>query len=732
MKFKIIFLMVIFVLHFSLECFGEKVIIHAQKKEFSDDIFRASEDVEVILDDYRIYAQYVEYNKKTEQIIARGRVTMTSKESVISGEELTFNVKDRTGEMVDVYGLMQPTIRYKCKTLNQVDNDTLKFKKMEFTSCSQRIPRWKITCTKGKIKKEKYIAMNHALFKIKKIPVFYMPYLKYPIESDGRATGFLFPKIGNSNLRGFYLLNSFFWEMKSNLDLTFSLDYYSDVGVGAGGEFRYLFKQMNGFLKYYYFSYFDNSVFETESDSNYYISAEHTQKIKFLNTKILLKMNYPSDPNFLRQFNNNFDRVLSTNFNSSFNMTSSFSIFNLAFKASRYETYYTFPTTNEDDSEDVDGLSKVTEVLPAIELSIKQKKIWKIPGYFSLKTTGESIKKTGPALNGEPEYKSDFTSNRLLVIPTYTLDLLKLPWFSSTVTVDSHHTVYAQSWDSDAGESGEIVDDPLHIGYQSATAILKGPIFFKISESKKKRTKHIIEPEIKFRFVTKVDDEDLERIVPVDKKDYPSYSYVGFSLTSRWLSKGKTTKESPREVASFSLTQKYYLDPKQAHLNRTIDEIYPEFSDISGRFKLSPFQDFLFDLNLSYNHFIEDFTRINASLSFTKESSILQGSLSYSSYLNAYASTANPFNRSLFRGKLDIDIPRFPVKFITNIDYDITAKEFRAGAIMAHIDYQCLKIRAGFKIFKFLGREETQFDINITWGNMGTIADFFTPKEGEK
>jgi LPS-assembly protein len=731
MKCKIVFFLLIFAVYFSLSCFGEKVIIHAQKKEFSDDIFTASGDVEVIVDDYRIYAQYVEYNKKTEMIIARGRVTMTSKESVISGEELTFNVKDRTGEMVDVYGLMQPTIRYKCNTLKQIDDETLKFRKMEFTSCSQRVPRWKITCVKGKIKKEKYISMTSALFKIKNIPVFYLPYLKYPIESDGRATGFLFPRIGNSDLRGFYLLNAFFWELKSNLDLTFNLDYYADVGLGAGGEFRYLFKKMNGFLKYYYFTYFENSVFETDSSYNYYINAEHIQHINILNTKILFKMNYPSDPNFLRQFNNDFDRVLSTNFNSSFNMTSSFSIFDLSIKASRYETYFTIDTTT-DDSEEADGWSKVTEVLPAIELSIKQKKIGKLPGYFSLRSIGESIRKTGPALEGEPEYRSDFTSKRLQLIPTYTLDLLKMPWFSSTITVDSHHTIYAQSWDSEAGEDGEIVDEPLHIGYQSATAVLKGPIFFKISESKKKKTKHIIEPEIKIRFVTKLDDEDVERIVPIDKRDYPSYSFVGFTLTSRWFSKGKTSKLSPREVASFSLTQQYYLDPKQAHLNRTINGIYPEFSDLGGRFRLSPFQGFLIDFNLSYNHFIKDFTRINATVSFNKESSIIRGSISYSSYLNAYAPTDNPFNRSLFRGNLDLDIPRFPIRLITSVDYDITEKEFRAGSVMAHIDYQCLKIRAGFKIFMFQGREETQFDINITWGNMGTIADFFTSEQGKK
>ena len=107
-------------------------------------------------------------------------------------------------------------------------------------------------------------------------------------------------------------------------------------------------------------------------------------------------------------------------------------------------------------------------------------------------------------------------------------------------------------------------------------------------------------------------------------------------------------------------------------------------------------------------------------------------SIFFSSYLNAYAPTDNPFNRSLIRGHLDIDIPKFPVQLESGIDYDLTENEFRSGSVIAHIDFQCLKLRAGVKIFKFLGREEFQFDINVTWGNMGTIADFFTSEQGKK
>ena len=135
MKTTVLFVSILFFLIHP--CFAEKIVIQAQKKDYIDDIFKAEGDVEVLWGDYRIFAQYVEYNKKTGILFARGRVTMSSKDSIISGEELTFNTKDKTGEIIDAYGMMKPTIRYETDHLRQIDDDTLTFEKMDFTSCAQ-------------------------------------------------------------------------------------------------------------------------------------------------------------------------------------------------------------------------------------------------------------------------------------------------------------------------------------------------------------------------------------------------------------------------------------------------------------------------------------------------------------------------------------------------------------------------------------------------------------------
>ena len=71
------------------------IILKAENQEFTEDRAIASGSVEISWEDYKIYADYMEYNLKTKEIIAKGRVTMISKETVLSGEKLHFNLNDR-------------------------------------------------------------------------------------------------------------------------------------------------------------------------------------------------------------------------------------------------------------------------------------------------------------------------------------------------------------------------------------------------------------------------------------------------------------------------------------------------------------------------------------------------------------------------------------------------------------------------------------------------------------
>jgi lipopolysaccharide assembly outer membrane protein LptD (OstA) len=689
--------------------------------DITEDVLKYWGNVEFIWAEYRIYADYIEYDTKTKVVIAKGRVTMASKETVVSGEKLKIDLKEKIGELYDVYGQMPPTVRYTAEEWEQTQKDTYKFKYFQFTSCAQCVPRWKIICENGKIKKQKYIKMKDVVIRIKKTPLLYLPFLSYPIGD--KATGFLFPQPGNHYIGGVLLKNAFFWDIKPNIDMTLYLDYFSKAGWGAAEEFRYLSKNMEGNLKFYILKYnmkedetdgIIKNVFNKQTKSDYYMNFKHIQDINFLDsTKIVMDVDNQSDPAFLRLFDNNFDRMLSNRYYSSIYLKTAVKNVSMSISARKNVTYYTFAGQES---------SNVLQYLPSISLNINQQTIWKIPGYISLTSIYESVTRGGVGYEeGEELYESDFTSQRLTITPSYTLSLFTLPWLSSTVNVLSKNNVYFKSRDP---EEKVIVDESIHIYYNMINAELKGPTLIKIFETPKSKYKHIIEPEITFRYSTQVDDDIKNRLVRVDFSDRPPYSYVGFGLTTSLLKKSKEGETYPRDILSYTISQDYYFDPAEANFYRKIDQDYPVYSSLRNNLRLRFIEDFSLDVSFSYNHYIKNFERVNVLLSFNKEESILNGSVSYTVYKNPYKE--NFFrNKTYLRGDLDLNIPGFPLKLKTGVDYDITDNIFRYGSVLAAYDYQCLNFIAEFRLYTLYdGSLNYQYNFGISFGNIGMVRDF--------
>ncbi|MCP4215318.1 MAG: LPS-assembly protein LptD [bacterium] len=640
---------------------------------------------------------------------------MSSKQTVISGERLTFNLKERTGIMYDTYGQLPPTLRYNTDELKQVDNDTLTFNKLTFTSCSQCTPRWKITCGKGKIKKEKYIAMKNVVFRIKNIPIFYFPYLRYPVNKEGRATGLLFPGIGTSNKKGFFMQNAFFWAIKDNVDLTLNVDYFGKAGLGLAEEFRYKFRSMEGNIRFYYFKYKEGNIIKPEGDNDYIFEMKHRQTIDFLNTRITVNIDKQSDASFMKLFSNDFYAALRRISRSSVSLDSSLANFKLSVGAQTYDTYFTF----NDQSTSV-------RYMPSLKFSMNHQKLWKFPGYLSLDTSYAIIQRIGKSYDADDDLLvDDVTSKRLNIAPSYTINLARLPFLAASLKISSKHSFYPQS--KSLEDSNEIVDVPLHLSYNYASLNVVGPIFYKISQFKKFKLKHIIKPKIICRYTTKVDDEDRDRMIPVDYFDYPSFSFVGFELQTSILYKNKVkANSSPKEILSYSIRQDYYFDPSLAHRGRSILGLgeMPEFSSLSNTLRIRPMNDVSLDAQVTYNHTLRDFTRIRINLGYTNKDSFINGNFFYNTYKNEYAQAEYVFNRDSIGGALNFDHPHIPLKLRAGINYDITEKEFRYGSFKLFYDYQCVKFRTELRLFKYDGRMETQWKFGVSFGNLGQVKDF--------
>src|SRR5438552_703682 len=89
--------------------------------------------------------------------------------------------------------------------------------------------------------------LRQAILTVKGVPMLYVPLLYYPTKKEDRATGFLIPTYGTSTLRGQQIHNAFFWAIDRSQDATFMHEWYSKIGQGATGEYRYNFGAWGGY-----------------------------------------------------------------------------------------------------------------------------------------------------------------------------------------------------------------------------------------------------------------------------------------------------------------------------------------------------------------------------------------------------------------------------------------------------------------------------------------------------
>ncbi|MFC0309065.1 LPS assembly protein LptD [Gallibacterium trehalosifermentans] len=113
-------------------------------------------------------------------------------------------------------------------------------KNATFTSCLPDNNAWKIRASEMKqYVKEEYADLWNAVFYVKDIPIFYFPYVQFPI-GDRRRSGLLMPDFGTSSRDGYHYAQPIYINLAPNYDMTITPKYMSRRGVQLLGEARYL------------------------------------------------------------------------------------------------------------------------------------------------------------------------------------------------------------------------------------------------------------------------------------------------------------------------------------------------------------------------------------------------------------------------------------------------------------------------------------------------------------
>ncbi|HEY2859555.1 MAG TPA: LPS assembly protein LptD, partial [Terracidiphilus sp.] len=107
------------------------------------------------------------------------------------------------------------------------------------TNCRLPKPDWRLFARSIKVS-DGDASTKNTYFKFLGVPVFYLPYLRHPIDEGGRESGFLIPVVSiGSSIRGFTMGEQFYWAINRSMDMVIGSEYYSRRGWAPNGDFRY-------------------------------------------------------------------------------------------------------------------------------------------------------------------------------------------------------------------------------------------------------------------------------------------------------------------------------------------------------------------------------------------------------------------------------------------------------------------------------------------------------------
>jgi LPS-assembly protein len=145
--------------------------------------------------------------------------------------------------------IMQLSAWGSAREFGKAEPKIYEFKQASYSTCPPTANIWHVRASHITLNKNTGRGVaTHARLYIKDIPVFYTPYLNFPIDNR-RETGFLFPGFGSSNKFGPYFQAPFYWNLAPNYDTTITPILMAKRGLQVNNVFRYLFPSSTGGIK---------------------------------------------------------------------------------------------------------------------------------------------------------------------------------------------------------------------------------------------------------------------------------------------------------------------------------------------------------------------------------------------------------------------------------------------------------------------------------------------------
>jgi LPS-assembly protein len=676
-----------------------------------------------------LYADEIDYNADTTYAEARGNVHF---KHFLRNEELwatkvEYNMDEETGKFYDVVGVTVTKIQTRPGVLSSTSPFHFEGKWAErigdkyilhdgmITNCRMPRPWWTLRGPRFDIIPEDRALAYKAIFRVRRMPLFYAPYFYKSLAKVPRHSGFLTPNIGNSSRRGKMFGVGYFWAINRSYDVTYRLQDFTARGLAHNMEIRGKPRPGSDF----------NAVIYGVQDRG--LEQSDGTRVKQGGYSVLVdgrsdlghgflargELNYLSSLLFRQSFTETFHEAIFSEVHSVGYITRQWSTYSLDLVFQRIDNFQSIQK----------GDSVIIRKLPELAFSSRDRQVADkvLPVWVSLDATAGLLRRTQPLFQTRQfTERADFQPRVMTAL--YWKGFQLVPSFSVRET----------HWGA-REEAGRINGDNLNRGSREIFIDLITPSLARVFRKKTflgDQIKHVIEPRASFRNVSGV--MDFDKIVRFDETELLSNTTeVEISLTNRLYAK---RNGEVSEVLSWEVWQRRYFDPTfggavapgQRNVVLSTVELTPytfldqarNYSPVISVLRTTPVNGVGVEWRTDYDPLRGQI--VNSS--FSADARFGDYFLSAGHTQVRSVPQLSP-NANQFRGALGFGNPNhrgWNAAFTSVYDFRIGTMQFATTQVTYNTD--CCGISVQYRRFNFGSRFENQFRIAFAVANIGTFG----------
>ncbi|MFO7831675.1 MAG: LPS assembly protein LptD [Desulfuromonadaceae bacterium] len=622
-------------------------------------IYTATGNVHIKQKGAELEADSVRYDSATDKADASGHVFLKDSDGYLYGEQMQVNMESATGVAYSGGGFISAyDFRLSGSEIEKLSEERYRVENGFFTTCEGRVPAWKFGASNVNVTREGFARAKNVRFYLKDLPVFYLPYVVYPVKTK-RSSGFLLPMAGYSSDRGAQISLAYYQILGQNQDATLYLDHFSNMGIGTGMEYRYIFGQDNaGEANLYYVSTYGNSNYDDLSD-RYAWRWDHLGSLPG-------KVRFSADTEYVseRDYFEDFGTVAEEYDKDEVESTVAFSRIwgNLSLTS---EFLYTKDLLEGADND------RTLQRLPQVQLDYMSTRIADTPFYAKLESSGTYFWR-----------RKGLTGTRFNIRPSLSAFFMPMGAFEIEPEVGYRQRIYSTSADRYTSED-EGYEHTENWDFSTRMATMVSRVF-DLADTGLSKIQHSIEPEVTYFYTARKDQDYLPYFDSEDRIEHQNK--MEYALVNRVTGKFEDGLGNPtyRELVYFKLSQEY--DIWVSRRDREERYNYDRFSDIEGELILRPFTSWKVDLDSAYNPHENKLEEFNARTSYNAapERSI---SLEY---------RYNRETSEYVAAKVELDLLK-PVYLIYEKRHDIMESERLENVV--HLEYraQCWSLFVSYR-----------------------------------